>query len=160
VPFLRQCRKNFWSQRGHKWRHNLAQTPCMQDKQGYIRARTCTHPCTHTHLRRSARTYTNKYKTLTVFPRRQWFANAPQCDIIRTLPALAITAATDDSFTHSGCYIMQLKQFLQPVNIPYSYTCEVYFNSKARRNVLSVALCLPHCSLVHRSEFSLTLSFS
>jgi hypothetical protein len=33
-----------WSQRGHKWRHNMAQTRCMLDKQGYTYACACTRP--------------------------------------------------------------------------------------------------------------------
>jgi hypothetical protein len=39
--------------RGHKWRHNIAHTRCMLDKQGYMHVRACTRPrarvptCTH-----------------------------------------------------------------------------------------------------------------
>jgi hypothetical protein len=37
---LRKCRKIWWSQAGHRWRHNMAHTSCMLDKQGYTHVRT------------------------------------------------------------------------------------------------------------------------
>jgi hypothetical protein len=42
VSFVRWRRKMWWSQRGHKWRHNMTHTCCMLDKQG------CTHARAHT----------------------------------------------------------------------------------------------------------------
>ena len=44
VPFMRYCRKIWWSQRSHKWRHNMAHTRCMLDKQGYM------HACAYTQI--------------------------------------------------------------------------------------------------------------
>jgi hypothetical protein len=37
--------------RGHRWRHNMAHTRCMMDKQGYTRMHTLTHPRTHARAR-------------------------------------------------------------------------------------------------------------
>jgi hypothetical protein len=34
--------KTWWSQRGHKWCHNMAHTSCMLDKRGYTHAGTLT----------------------------------------------------------------------------------------------------------------------
>ena len=39
----------WWSQRGHKWRHNIAYTRCMLAKQGYTR--TLMHTPGHKHAR-------------------------------------------------------------------------------------------------------------
>jgi hypothetical protein len=74
------------SQKGHKWRHNMAHTPCMLDKQDYIHA----HACTRSRARTPTRTYarTGKYVMLIAFPRQQWFANVPQYYVIRALPVL------------------------------------------------------------------------
>jgi hypothetical protein len=49
APFLRKCRKMWWRPRGHKWRHNMAHTRCILDKQGYMNARTCIRPRTWAH---------------------------------------------------------------------------------------------------------------
>jgi hypothetical protein len=73
--------------RGHKWRHNTGHTSCMLDKQGYMHACACTRPRARAHARTSARahahTHTHKYIIFIAFPLKQWFANAPQCYIIR-----------------------------------------------------------------------------
>jgi hypothetical protein len=45
-PVKTQCSKMWWSQRGHKWRHYIAHTRCMSDKQDYTHRRACTSPCT------------------------------------------------------------------------------------------------------------------
>jgi hypothetical protein len=57
--------------KGHKWRHNMAHTICM-----LISKATCTLA------------HTDKYVILIAFPRQKWFANAPQCYVIRTLSLL------------------------------------------------------------------------
>ena len=72
VPFMRQCRKMWWSQRGHKWRHNIVQKRCMLEKGGKTRVHARTH---------------NKYVIFIAFT-RQLFANAPQCNVIFILSAL------------------------------------------------------------------------
>jgi hypothetical protein len=59
VPFMRQCGKIWWSQRGHKWRHNVAHTRYMLEKQGY----TPTHQGTCTHARALTRTHRQKCNT-------------------------------------------------------------------------------------------------
>ena len=60
VPFMRQCRKIWWSQRGHEWRHNMAHMRCMLEKTRLhalrrmhtpTRPSTLTHACSHTHAR-------------------------------------------------------------------------------------------------------------
>jgi hypothetical protein len=38
------CRQIWRSQKGHKWRHNMAHARCMLEKQGYTHARSCTRP--------------------------------------------------------------------------------------------------------------------
>ena len=35
APFMRECRKVWWGQRGYKWRHNTPHTRWMLNKQGY-----------------------------------------------------------------------------------------------------------------------------
>ena len=45
-------------------------------------------PCTHTHT--DARTHAQKYLVLIAFPQHQWFRNAPQCYMTRTLPVLQV----------------------------------------------------------------------
>ena len=57
-----ECRK-IWSQRGQKWRHNMAHTLCMLDKQGYMHA--CIRLRARAHARKSARTH--KYIIFIVF---------------------------------------------------------------------------------------------
>ena len=58
-----------WSQRGYKWRHSIAYTLCMLDKQDYTHAGACMHTHApeqpHKHLRTHARTH--KYKTTYCF---------------------------------------------------------------------------------------------
>ena len=56
----------------------------MLDKQGYMHARACTRPRVRANA--SARTHTHEYVIVIAFPRQQWFANAPQCYLIRPLP--------------------------------------------------------------------------
>jgi hypothetical protein len=53
----------------------------MLDKQGYMQPHAYTHPRARAH----ARAHTHKYVIFISFPRQQWFANAPQSYIIRTL---------------------------------------------------------------------------
>jgi hypothetical protein len=53
--------KNELETRGHKWRHNMANTRCMLGKQGYTLARACSCP----------RTHTDKYLILIAFTRQQ-----------------------------------------------------------------------------------------
>ena len=55
APFMRQCRKIWWNQRVHKWRHNIAHTRCMLNKQGYMHARTRVRA----HARKRARIHTH-----------------------------------------------------------------------------------------------------
>jgi hypothetical protein len=45
APFMRQCLKTCWSQRGHNWRHNMAHTRCMLDKQCYEHTRSHIQLC-------------------------------------------------------------------------------------------------------------------
>jgi hypothetical protein len=49
----------WWSQRGHKWLHNMAHTSCMLDKQGCIHARASTRPPTRAHAQTRAHTHTH-----------------------------------------------------------------------------------------------------
>jgi hypothetical protein len=77
---MRQCRKMWWSQKGHKSRHNMAHTRCMLDKQGYTQARACTssliRPATRTHARKHSYalthtlTHTDKCVILFAFSRQ------------------------------------------------------------------------------------------
>ena len=43
VPFMRKCRKLWWSQRGHKWQYHMTHPRCMLDNQGCMRTPTCTY---------------------------------------------------------------------------------------------------------------------
>jgi hypothetical protein len=67
----------WWSQRGHKWRHNMAHASFMLDKQGYMHARALTR--------------TDKCVMFIVFLWQKWFANAPQCYVIHTLSVLLLS---------------------------------------------------------------------
>ena len=60
------------------------------DNQGCTRTRMCTHTHTHAHtyLGNHTHTHTDKYAILIAFLRQQWFAKAPQCYVVRTLPVL------------------------------------------------------------------------
>ena len=68
----------------YKWYHNMAQTHCMLDKQGYMLARACTIPRarppagTHTHTQ-------NNMQYLLLFYIINGFVNAPQCYVIHIL---------------------------------------------------------------------------
>ena len=56
----------WWSQRGHKWRHNMSHTNCTLVKQGY------THAHVHALAPGHTRAHTHKYVILIAFPRQQW----------------------------------------------------------------------------------------
>ena len=71
----------WWSQRGHKWRHNMALMNCMLNKQGYTHTRSHTHTHTHTHVR------------FVAFPEQQWFASGDQYYVIRTQYVLLTVVA-------------------------------------------------------------------
>ena len=53
----------WWSQRGHKLRHNMAHTRCMLDKQGYLHSRACTRPRPRAWTPTRARTCRQIYNT-------------------------------------------------------------------------------------------------
>jgi hypothetical protein len=63
VPFMRRCRKIWWSQRGHKWRHNIAHTRCMLDKQDYMYTRAFIRPRAQAPMH----AHTDKYVILNFF---------------------------------------------------------------------------------------------
>ena len=56
---MRQCRKIWWSQSGHKWHYNMAHTSCMLDKKGYTHAHAHVHAVGHKHQRPRARAHTH-----------------------------------------------------------------------------------------------------
>ena len=76
VPFMRKCRKIWCSQEDRKWRHSMAHTRCMLNKQGYVNARTRTRA----HPRTRARAHTHIIPI--AFRQQQLFANAPQYYVI------------------------------------------------------------------------------
>jgi hypothetical protein len=69
ASFMRSCRKIWFSQRSHQWRHNMAHRRCTLRKQGYTCARACIRlrsrepppPHTHTHAHTHARTHTRTH---------------------------------------------------------------------------------------------------
>jgi hypothetical protein len=63
VSFMKECRKMWWSHSGHKWRHNMAHTSSVIDKQGYMQARACTRPRFRVHTQ-ICNTY--RFSTVTV----------------------------------------------------------------------------------------------
>jgi hypothetical protein len=115
VPVMSSCQKMWWSQRGYKWRYNMAHTRCMLDKQDNTHARTCTRP--------SARAST--LKRLDRYTRRQlsnayWFSTATmtreptQCYVIRTLPVLFIFCVVAGYLSSAlACWIQLDCQFMQ-----------------------------------------------
>jgi hypothetical protein len=79
--------KNSVESKGPKWRHSTAHMSCMLDKQGYMHvAHAHAHAPEHTHV--CKRACTHGYVIFVIFPREQWFAQAPYCYVIRTLPVL------------------------------------------------------------------------
>ena len=82
VPFMRQCRKIWWSQRGRRWHCGCAKYAGLVRlcAQAHSRARAPsphphTHALTHPHARAHARarTHTQKCVILIAFPLQQWF---------------------------------------------------------------------------------------
>ena len=71
----------WWRLRGTNnnrvWRMHLGELARLHE---LMRINTPTRPRTHTHAR--------IHRSIYCFPRQQWFANAPQCCVIRTLPLL------------------------------------------------------------------------
>ena len=51
APFMRECRKIRCSKKSHKWRHNMAHTLGMLDKQGYTHSHAHVPGHPHTHAR-------------------------------------------------------------------------------------------------------------
>jgi hypothetical protein len=54
-------KKILWGLRGHKWRHKMAHTRCMLDKQGYTHTHTNPSGHPHTRTRTHLRTICNAY---------------------------------------------------------------------------------------------------
>ena len=75
---------------GHRC-HNMAHTRCVLDKQGYMCMHAPTRPVTHMHAHKRTHARTDQHVKLIAFPRQQWFANAPQYYVVRTLPVLFYT---------------------------------------------------------------------
>jgi hypothetical protein len=85
----------------------MAHTRCMLNKKGYTRARACTCPRVRASTPKRA-TRTRKHPrarahTLTAFPRKQKFANAPDYYVTRNFPVL-----------------------LKFIDIPFSYTIRCF----------------------------------
>ena len=104
VPFMRY-RKMWWSQRGHKRRHNMAHTRCMLDKRdnthSYAHAHALMHP--HKHARTHASTQRDKCVIITALLRHKWLANVPQYYVIRTWPVwLLLTFANEPKKNAKG----------------------------------------------------------
>jgi hypothetical protein len=61
---------------------------------------TCTYKCPSLwlHTCTQVHTHTDRSVILTVFPQQQWFTNAPQCYVIRTVPVLCLCCR----YTNSG----------------------------------------------------------
>ena len=85
---------------------------------------TPTRPGTRTHAR--THTHAQKYLILIDFTRQQWFANAPQCYVIRTLPVLLSSNITNGIrlvVTFSRCNLPYGEASIQ-----YSLLYRVIFN--------------------------------
>ena len=88
--------------------HNMAHRTCVLSKRGCMHTLTHMHmptrPGTLTHMsaRVRAHTHTHKYVIFIAFPRQQWFPNAPQCYVIRTLSFLFW--GTNDLYIVSSLY--------------------------------------------------------
>ena len=93
----------WWSQRVHKWRHNMAHTRCMLDKQVYMHAGPIARAPTRTHARTYsiAHTYTIQKVCITY-----WFSTAT---IIRE-------GASVSHYTYIACLFIT------------QYTYEIYQN--------------------------------
>jgi hypothetical protein len=102
----------WWSQRGHKWRHSMVHTHWMLDKQGYMHGRACTRP------------RPRKYVIVTAFLRQQWFADAPQYYILRTLSLLCFLSTKFLLFSFSFAGSVYLFYFIFVFFFTY---CVYYF---------------------------------
>ena len=56
----------------------------------WISKSTCTHAHSHAHALGHTHAHTHNYVIFIAFSRDQWFANAPQCYVIRTLSVLLV----------------------------------------------------------------------
>jgi hypothetical protein len=63
----------------HTWRHNMAHTSCMPDKQDYMHAHAYIHAPGYPQARTHAQAHTDKYVIRIAFPQQKWFANAFRC---------------------------------------------------------------------------------
>jgi hypothetical protein len=89
VPFIRQFRKILVEPEAiNDVTIRRICIACWIVKTTRTRIYTPTLPGTHTHARTYTRirTHTNQCTILIAFPLQQWFANAPQYYVIRTLP--------------------------------------------------------------------------
>ena len=102
VPFVRQCRKMWWSQKLCKLQYGgalhagLVRQYTRKHTPAPVHPHTYTQACIRTHTR--AHIHTQKYVTLVVFffHDDDCFVNAPQCYVIRTLPVLLMLSSIYD----------------------------------------------------------------
>jgi hypothetical protein len=108
--FLKSCRlwdnvEKYGGARGDTndvtiWRIRVA---CLISKATCTYAHAHAHALGYTHARRHARAHT--YVIFTAFPQQQWFANASQCYVIRTLSVLQLSSACRvEVWCHCLCF--------------------------------------------------------
>jgi hypothetical protein len=86
--------KSTWSQKRHKWRHNMAhRVACKISNATRAHSHSHAHALRHPHACARTHRQIRTSNTRIAFPRQQWFANAPQCYVTRILPILCLNAA-------------------------------------------------------------------
>jgi hypothetical protein len=118
----------WWSQRGHKRRHNMAHARSMLEKHSHAHAHASGHPHPQAQkgerARARAHTHTDKYIILIAFPWQQWLANAPQCYVLRTLRVLYSTYKQVKSILYYHeimRYIDTLNRYVSNIFPPIQY---------------------------------------
>ena len=138
------------SHSGYKWRHNMAHTSCMLDKEGYMHARACTRSGARTRTRASR---THNYVIFVAFPRQQWFANAFHCSIIRTLSVLLICSETLLCMTHPAYFLTRRRTY--SLLLQFFYKIVVAFCTRVDGPLLGVwNVSCPNKSLTRSFHYS------
>ena len=152
VLFMRQCREMRWSQEATN-DDTTWSTVCWKMKVTCARTHEHAHAqSTQTHARTQARAHahTQKYVTFSVFPRPQWFANAPQCYVIHTLPVLfcavyftsALSALTTYSLLFTLCATrLNIWKILDPKALTRIYLHTINWVGFQTETMIFKALC-------------------
>jgi hypothetical protein len=110
----------------------------------------CTRPRarepTRTHARTSAHTHTDHYVTLIAFPQQQWFMNASQCYVIRTLSLFLMFKYQCSLWELTKHTAGKMKSLNIKARGAYTYHC----------NLNGIFFCIPTLYLTQKERYSNT----